>query len=125
MMENTSDYETIELHIPKEYFKDKNTLLGAIIRNGKNFVFQSDSVEWDMKEFGSETPISNIQLQELLWMNRPLFSFHFDKFKKVHGSELKPLFSSGKWGSNVYPLSITRAFISYMNRNGNKFNIEL
>jgi hypothetical protein len=107
--------EKIELLIPKEYFKDKNKLLWAIIRFGSEAVLSNDTIPWKLEEFGSEKPMSSVDITNLFDWNKQTFHHNWKNFivfmKEYEWMEINSL---TEWTIKVYSKPIIRRFVSFM-----------
>ncbi len=122
-----SDREKIELSIPKTYLENKNKFLWWIIRISREMIINSD-IPGELKEFWNETPLNTVEIREMFWLSKQNFNNHIKSFKifieKEHWRKIVPLISWTNW-SDVYTKWVIREFLSYMNRNGTKYKIEL
>lgn len=112
--------EKVILEIPKEYFENKDELLGAIIRYGTQSVLQADVVPWELQEFGTEKPMSSTEIAELCWIkDRQNFHYHFKAFVKfMKDYEWVEVVSLVSGKVEVYSKAVVRKFVSYLKSKG-------
>lgn len=122
------ELQKIEIYLPLSYCKDKNKVLWWSIRYLRDILINREDIKWDLQHFWDETPMSTTEIRNTLLLSSHNFSHHLKSFKKwikeKEGIDIKPFISWGN-GPDIYLRSDIRKFISYMNRNSNKYNIEL